>query len=87
MGMRTISAAAMLDFAFPYLSSDASQSAVWGALAALIAATATMAERRRMKRSDLDAVGCIPWTAIFLLAFLAAAVLLGLAARDYFAAP
>ncbi len=77
----------MSDFAFPYLSSDAAIFAAWGALAAIVAAISTTAERRRLKRSNMDAVGCMPWTVIFLLSFLAAVVLLGLAARDWFAAP
>lgn len=87
MGMPPIVAAGMPEFVFPYLSSDAAILACWGALAAIVAVIATLAERRRMRRSNMDAVGCMPWTAIFLLAFLAAVVLLGLAARDWFAAP
>jgi len=78
---------AMFDWAFPWISSDAAQLGTSGALAALVAALAVWAERRRLRRRMIDAVGCMPWTAIFLLAFLAACVLLGLAARAWFLTP
>ena len=68
----------MFDAFFPWLSSDASRLATWGALAALLAGFAVVAERRRVNRTRIDAVGCMPWTVIFLL---------GLAARDYFVSP
>ena len=57
-----------------------------GALALVVALTAIWAERRRMLRVNLDAVGFMPWTVIYLIAFLAACVFLGLAAREWFAA-
>ncbi|ABD26295.1 hypothetical protein Saro_1855 [Novosphingobium aromaticivorans DSM 12444] len=57
-----------------------------GALALAIAMLAVWAERRRMRRVNLDAVGFMPWTVIYLIAFLAACILLGLAAREWFAA-
>lgn len=57
-----------------------------GALALAVALTAIWAERRRMRRVNLDAVGFMPWTVIYLIAFLAACVFMGLAAREWFAA-
>ncbi len=73
----------MFDLFFPYLSSDADRMAVWGLLAASLAMIASLAERRRMKRARIDRVGLVPWAPVFLLAFLAAVVLLGLAVRGW----
>lgn len=55
------------------------------AIALTVALTAVWAERRRLRRTNLDAVGFMPWTTIYLIAFLIAIVLLGLAAREWFA--
>lgn len=57
-----------------------------GALALGVALCAVWAERRRMRRVNLDAVGFMPWTTIYLITFLTACVSLGLAAREWFAA-
>ena len=59
--------------------------AVAAAIALTLAVTAVWAERRRLRRTNLDAVGFMPWTVIYLIAFLTAIVLLGLAAREWFA--
>lgn len=56
-----------------------------GALALAVALISVWAERRRMRRTNLDAVGFMPWTVIYLIAFLTAVILLGLAAREWFA--
>lgn len=67
-----------------------SEAATWGAIgggAVALALAASLAERRRMRRSDLDAVGWVPWTAIFIAAVLVASVALGLAARAWFVGP
>lgn len=55
------------------------------AIALIVALTAVWAERRRLRRTNLDAVGFMPWTVIYLIAFLTAIILLGLAAREWFA--
>lgn len=65
--------------------SGAEQLGMVGAVAAIIAAVATLADRRRVRRTNLDAVGFMPWTPIFFVALLTACVALGLAARAWFA--
>ncbi|MCX7285608.1 MAG: hypothetical protein NTX28_16480 [Novosphingobium sp.] len=57
-----------------------------GALALTIAIASVWADRRRLRRVNLDSVGFMPWTAIYLIAFLVAVVFLGLAAREWVAA-
>jgi hypothetical protein len=57
--------------------------AVAGVVAAGIALVAWLGDRRRMRRSNPDDVGFVPWTAVFFWALLAACVLLGLAAREW----
>ncbi|MFN3552271.1 MAG: hypothetical protein ACK4UL_04110 [Novosphingobium meiothermophilum] len=55
-------------------------------MALALAILAGWADRRRLRRTNLDAVGFMPWTVIYLVSFLAACVLIGLAAREWFAA-
>lgn len=57
-----------------------------GALAVVLAAIAWAGDHRRMRRSDPDAVGFMPWTDLFFWALLAAVILLGLAAKEWFVA-
>jgi hypothetical protein len=59
--------------------------ALAGAVAVALAIAAVIGDRRRMRRSDPDAVGFMPWTGVFFVAFLAAVLLLGLAARAWLA--
>ena len=56
-----------------------------GLTAALIAALAWWGDRRRVRRSNLDAVGWMPWTPVFFVSLLVACVALGLAARAWLA--
>ena len=53
--------------------------ALCGAIALAFAVIAWLGDRRRMRRSDPDAVGFMPWTDLFFWALLAACILLGLA--------
>ncbi len=54
-----------------------------GIAALSLAVLAWLGDRRRMRRSDPDSVGFMPWTAVFFWALFAAVVLLGLAARAW----
>ena len=56
---------------------------LWGGgLAALaLAVWAWMADRRRMRRRDPDAVGFMPWTTVFFWSLLWACILLGIAGK------
>jgi len=54
-----------------------------GTIAALVAAVAWSGDRRRMRRTDPDDVGFMPWTGVFFGALTVALVLLGLAARAW----
>ena len=60
--------------------------AALGAMAVALAIIAWLADRRRMRRSDPDAVGFLPWRDVFFWALLAACILLGLAAKEWFSA-
>lgn len=65
-----------------------SNAAFWGAVTVLalsVAAIALVGDVRRARRRDPDAVGVMPWTAIFLAAMFAAAVAGLFALRDWLA--
>ena len=56
-----------------------------GGAAVAVALLAWWADRRRMRRSDPDAVGFIPWTGVFFWATFAAVLLLGFGVRGWLA--
>ena len=60
--------------------------AIYGLVAGSLAILSWFGDRRRMRRSNPDAVGFMPWTAIFFFSTIVACVTLGLAARDWFTA-
>ncbi|MEZ5744145.1 MAG: hypothetical protein R3D89_10625 [Sphingomonadaceae bacterium] len=51
--------------------------------AVALAALAWWADRRRIRRDNLDRVGFMPWTAIFFVSLIAALVLAGLAIGEW----
>jgi len=55
-----------------------------GLAAAALALMAWLADRRRMRRSDPDGVGFMPWTPVFFWACLVAVLLLALGAQEWF---
>jgi len=57
--------------------------AIAGGLALLVALAAWLGDRRRMRRSDPDAVGFMPWTSVFFWAVLVALLVLGLAVQQW----
>lgn len=58
---------------------------VAGLMAVALAVLAWFADHRRMRRSDPDAVGFMPWRTLFFWAFLSAMLLLALAAKEWLA--
>jgi hypothetical protein len=47
----------------------------------LVALLALLADRQRRRRRNLDRVGCMPWTMIYVLSFFIASILLASALR------
>ena len=60
------------------------QAGLWSGAgaAAAMAAVATVAEWRRVRRPNLDAVGWVPWQGLQVTGFLLAIVLAGLALKS-----
>ena len=56
-----------------------------GLAAGLLAGLAWWGDRRRIRRSNLDAVGWMPWTPVFFGALMVAVIALGLAAKAWVA--
>ena len=54
-----------------------------GAAAALLAALSRWADVRRLRRRNPDAVGFMPWTAIYFAALFIACIMLGVAFRGW----
>lgn len=50
-----------------------------------VAVLAWLGDRRRMRRSNLDAVGFMPWTPVFFASLMIACIALSFAAKDWFA--
>jgi len=52
---------------FLLFASDAELAAYWGAACIAAALACLLMERRRMKRAELNRVGWMPWTGLFLM--------------------
>lgn len=70
---------------FLLFASDATLAALAGGGLLLLAVVAGFAERRRLRRSRIDAVGFMPWTAVFLLSFFPGISLLTIALTGWLA--
>ena len=68
---------------FLLFASDATLAALTGATLLCLAALALVAERRRTRRRRIDAVGCMPWTALFIACAVSAIGLLTLAVQGW----
>lgn len=66
----------MLPLDYLTFASDAELLVLGGAGLLLIAAMASFAERRRVKRSHIDRVGWMPWTGLFLTCAVVGVVML-----------
>ena len=64
---------------------DYQRLAAIGGAAALVAALAWYGDRRRMRRRNPDAVGWMPWTAVFFWALVVTCVVGGLAIQAWVA--
>lgn len=60
------------------------QAALWATagVAAGVVAIAALADRRRVRRRDLDRVGWVPWPAVLLFALMIAAICAALALKS-----
>ena len=67
--------------ALPPSGSPVAGFALWGGLLFAVALYASWADRRRLRRKRIDAVGFMPWPTVFFLTILPACVLLGMAGR------
>ena len=67
----------------PWLLWDWQIWALTGLAATVLVVVSMVADRRRIRRSNPDAVGFMPWTGIYFVALLVACVTLGLAAKGW----
>ncbi len=68
---------------FLLFASDATLFGLGGAALLIIAAVATLADRRRTRRLRIEAVGWVPWTAIYLTAAFAGIILITVALKGW----
>lgn len=68
---------------FLLFASDATLFALAGVALFAVAAFAWFAEQRRVRRAAIDAVGWVPWTTVFFLAFFCGAILLVFAVKGW----
>ena len=68
---------------FLLFASDATLLGLWGGVLLLVALGAYLGERRRTRRKAIDAVGYVPWTTVFFIAFFCGTVLLAIAVMGW----
>jgi hypothetical protein len=64
-------------------ASDATYAAIGGGALLLVALVALWAETRRVKRTQIDAVGWVPWTRVFFFSLLLGIALLMMAVKGW----
>jgi bacteriorhodopsin len=64
-------------------ASDATWAGIAGGTLLVLAVLTGLGERRRRRRTQIDAVGCMPWTTLSVMAFMTAMVLLAMAAEGW----
>ncbi len=57
----------MIEPDFLLFASDAELLALWGGGSLILALLCMLMEQRRMKRAQIDSIGWVPWTSLFLL--------------------
>lgn len=70
---------------FLLFASDATVTGLFGGLLLALALVALLAERLRARRRRIDAVGWVPWTAVFLACAFIGSGLLTLAVKGWLA--
>jgi hypothetical protein len=75
----------MAEPTFLLFASDATLVGLWGGALLLFAVAAMLAERRRARRKRIDAVGWVPWTTLFVIAFFVGIGLLVVAVKGWLA--
>ena len=70
---------------FLLFASDATLLALWAGALLVFAAVGIVADRRRIRRKHIDAVGWIPWTTLSFLALFGGVVLLSFAVKGWLA--
>ena len=69
--------------AFLLFASDATLVGLAGGALLIVAAVALLGERRRLRRKHIDAVGWMPWTTLFFVAFFCGVSLLAVAVAGW----
>jgi hypothetical protein len=64
-------------------ASEATIAGMWGGLFLLLSLLAMLGDRRRWRRSDINAVGWVPWRDLSALTAFAGLVLLAMAASEW----
>ena len=70
---------------FLLFASDATLVALAGGALLFLALVALVAERRRLRRKRIDAVGFVPWTTLFVICAFVGISLLALAIKGWLA--
>ena len=69
--------------AFLLFASDATLLALWAGALLVFAAVGIVADRRRIRRKHIDAVGWVPWSTLSVLTTFAGLSLLAMAAMGW----